>query len=55
MVTIVIQLCSITIVTIAIYYIIIITISLSFTHYNRRKLNQVSHYLRETAIRIDYN
>ena len=46
---------SITIVTIAIYYIIIIAISLSCSHYDRRKLSQVSHYPGETAIRIDYN
>jgi hypothetical protein len=39
----------------AIYYIICITISPSSTHYDRRKLSQVSHYLGEMAIRIDCN
>jgi hypothetical protein len=50
-----IQLCSKTIVTIAIYYIISITIPLSFSHYDRRKLSQVSHYSRKTMIQIDCN
>ena len=50
-----IQIFSITLVTISIYCIIIITISLSSTYYYRRKLSQVSHYPRETAIRIDCN
>ena len=46
---------SITIVTIAIYYIILRTIPLAFTHYDGRKLSQVSHYLGDTAIQIDCN
>ena len=46
---------SITIVTITICYIILRTIPLAFTHYDRRKLSQVSHYPGETVIWIDCN
>ena len=39
-----------TIITIAIYYLVLRTIPLVINHYDRRKLNQVSHYPGETVI-----